>query len=723
MQHGTIGRFVFATLLVALGTTPPAAAIDLSGDYVGFGADPFTVTDVQTGTTLQMMGHVVDNFTTYPLSTTGTVDPATGKFSVAGEITGFCPDFAYSGTGDGEKMTGTFTSRSCGVSGTLILTKCGNGVIDPLEDCELGNVCCSARCRLLPAGTACTNDGNDCTHDVCDATGTCTHVPITGPCEDGNACTIGDVCAAGVCVPGSPARAGHACDDDFDPCTADVCDAAATCAHVPVPAGVCRRAACHSTCTQQLKECRQTCPGGGQARRDCRAACAQRSTCTAPGARIRTLAYVVNECSVDPQGMGSGLVQKLLIRRGNCDPVAVKEFRPTPGPDPLCRAYGEFRTGGAARVVGLFQHLFQRLAVLPDGSGVVFEVTSQFSASPAPTAELSPEDGIFFVRADGSGLRRLGPASRWPTFFVAADPPRGLTLGDYGELFPVSPDGRTVALIDLGPFDAAGHEAPQIFLLDLRSGRRCQLTHHSDSCICCESFLNSRTILFHGCDAAGLFTALSVKTDCKNPDEKELPSIALPGGGRVVSQFEVAGANPHALYVLFPDRPAVNGGFGGSVAEVFLLDGKKLVQLTNFRRDDTDQTGGFIARGRVLFGASANPLGENPDEICQLFSIDTFGVHLRQLTHLPWDGRPPTGCLVPANISRLFLDPITGTVLFQSSCDPVGANPFGEQLFAMRPDGTGLRQLTNARGLTIDPDGTVHVELPGPFAYTSRAGG
>ena len=68
-------------------------------------------------------------------------------------------------------------------------------------------------------------------------------------------------------------------------------------------------------------------------------------------------------------------------------------------------------------------------------------------------------------------------------------------------------------------------------------------------------------------------------------------------------------------------------------------------------------------------------------------------------------------------------DQVTGTVLFSASCDPVGANPFGEQLFAMRPDGTGLRQLTNARGLTIDPDGTVHVELPGPFAYTSRAGG
>jgi hypothetical protein len=39
-------------------------------------------------------------------------------------------------------------------------------------------------------------------------------------------------------------------------------------------------------------------------------------------------------------------------------------------------------------------------------------------------------------------------------------------------------------------------------------------------------------------------------------------------------------------------------------------------------------------------------LGENPHEICQLFSISTLGDHLRQLSHLPWDGRPsPEGCV------------------------------------------------------------------------------
>src|SRR5262245_40395918 len=76
-------------------------------------------------------------------------------------------------------------------------------------------------------------------------------------------------------------------------------------------------AACLSTCTEQLVECKRTCPGGGQGRHDCRTACAERSTCTAPGARIRTLAYVVNECNTDPQGKSSGLKQKIQLGRAN----------------------------------------------------------------------------------------------------------------------------------------------------------------------------------------------------------------------------------------------------------------------------------------------------------------------------------------------------------------------------------------------------------------------
>ena len=195
-------------------------------------------------------------------------------------------------------------------------------------------------------------------------------------------------------------------------------------------------------------------------------------------------------------------------------------------------------------------------------------------------------------------------------------------------------------------------------------------------------------------------------------------------GARIVPQFNVTGASANISTVIFPDRLSV-GPVPGSegVSEVCRI-GDNFLQLTNFGRSDTGAMGsaGHIYRGRVIFLASANPTGENPAGICQLFSIDKLALHPpRQLTHLPSDGRPFFGCNVFAsacNIDRVFLDRTTGTVLFSSSCDPVGGNPFGNQLFAMRPDGTGLRQLTATRGMTTDPDGTVHVELPGPVVYS-----
>jgi hypothetical protein len=62
---------------------------------------------------------------------------------------------------------------------------------------------------------------------------------------------------------------------------------------------------------------------------------------------------------------------------------------------------------------------------------------------------------------------------------------------------------------------------------------------------------------------------------------------------------------------------------------------------------------------------------------------------------------------------------MTNAVVFESGCDPFHANPFGEQVFAMRSDGSGLRQLTDAAGFTENPDGSIRVELPGPFAYSA----
>ena len=67
------------------------------------------------------------------------------------------------------------------------------------------------------------------------------------------------------------------------------------------------------------------------------------------------------------------------------------------------------------------------------------------------------------------------------------------------------------------------------------------------------------------------------------------------------------------------------------------------------------------------------------------------------------------------------MDRRAGSLVFDSSCDPLGTNPGGgNQLFAMRPDGSGLRQLTYTQGIVNHPDRSIDVELPAPFYVPSR---
>ena len=103
---------------------------------------------------------------------------------------------------------------------------------------------------------------------------------------------------------------------------------------------------------------------------------------------------------------------------------------------------------------------------------------------------------------------------------------------------------------------------------------------------------------------------------------------------------------------------------------------------------------------------------------------------MRQLTHFDVDdvehtsgcssvSSPDCGCTVRGP----YQDPWTEALIFYSTCDPFGTNPYGGEIFAMRPDGTGLRQLTETQGFVDDPvsnDGSFVVELPGPYAYSSK---
>ncbi len=221
---------------LVLVVTRASAAIDFSGSWnvqvSGGVLEPYTShwVVVQTGSQLSVL---VDGS---PAG--GFIDPNTGGFTVnLSPGSDGCSGYTASGTvaGDGLTFTGylvisVFYIRDC-VSFTSDLggtrAPCGNGVHDPGEECDDGNIvdgdCCSAMCRFETAGKAC-GGAPPCGDKSCDGAGACQDAPAT---------VCGDTCLPGVCVSGTctqtPATVDTPCDRDTNACTVDLCDGAGQC--------------------------------------------------------------------------------------------------------------------------------------------------------------------------------------------------------------------------------------------------------------------------------------------------------------------------------------------------------------------------------------------------------------------------------------------------------------------------------------------------------------
>ncbi|MBU0530633.1 MAG: hypothetical protein KKC05_03075, partial [Nanoarchaeota archaeon] len=139
---------------------------------------------------------------------------------------------------------------------------------DDGNECTDSDICdASGFCNGIDlTGTPCTADSDICTDDVC-SFGACTHIPNTGnPCDDGNECTNPDACDMGTCD-GSDLT-GTPCTPDSIVCTDDICSSG-SCIHPPntgnscndgvsctnpdtCDAGVCQGPTDPSLCTDRL---------------------------------------------------------------------------------------------------------------------------------------------------------------------------------------------------------------------------------------------------------------------------------------------------------------------------------------------------------------------------------------------------------------------------------------------------------------------------------------
>ncbi len=124
---------------------------------------------------------------------------------------GTCVGGAPPDCNDGEACTDDACDSGTGCTHTDNTAPCDDG-----NACTTGDVCGGGDCA--GATPLDCNDGEVCTDDACDTGSGCTHTDNTDPCSDGDACTLADTCAGGACVAGPPQDC-----DDHESCTDDGC--------------------------------------------------------------------------------------------------------------------------------------------------------------------------------------------------------------------------------------------------------------------------------------------------------------------------------------------------------------------------------------------------------------------------------------------------------------------------------------------------------------------
>jgi hypothetical protein len=231
------------TVLIAGG--PARADFDLNGNWeagaVALGFQALCNIDITQVTTSLSVTGTCDLIGAVTLS--GTIDPMTGVFTLSGSAAGICT-MAGSLTvsaqaSDNSNFSGTL---SClGLPGTIIGSRCGNGQLDPGEQCDTGPTngaignCCTAGCQYASNTTMCRNPFPCDPAEFCTGTSETCPADVKDPdgtaCSTNNPCLTGETCSSGICANGTAVAAGTTCDVSI-PCMDFQCDGMGTCQDV-----------------------------------------------------------------------------------------------------------------------------------------------------------------------------------------------------------------------------------------------------------------------------------------------------------------------------------------------------------------------------------------------------------------------------------------------------------------------------------------------------------
>ena len=135
-----------------------------------------------------------------------------------------CADH-FRGQGPCQKAACDPENCSCVIQQAFEGEPCDDG-----DKCTLTDLCESGAC--LGGDPQVCVDGNECTQDTCDSQKGCVFIFVSDACDDGNPCTTENTCEEGVCGKGIPTP----CDDD-NPCTLNGCSPAVGCTFDPIGGG------------------------------------------------------------------------------------------------------------------------------------------------------------------------------------------------------------------------------------------------------------------------------------------------------------------------------------------------------------------------------------------------------------------------------------------------------------------------------------------------------
>src|SRR5438128_1153151 len=165
------------------------------------------------------------------------------SFTVTGKINASAPTFALQAALTAYDNTHTPISGASDFSKVdlaFYYSDCGDGVVDSPESCDDGanngtaGSCCTTTCTFKTSGTACTDDGNVCTTDLCNGSSSaCQHAPGNSgtTCRRAvNECDLAEACtgSSSTCPADVVKTAGTACTDDGNVCTTDQCNGSAS---------------------------------------------------------------------------------------------------------------------------------------------------------------------------------------------------------------------------------------------------------------------------------------------------------------------------------------------------------------------------------------------------------------------------------------------------------------------------------------------------------------